>query len=682
MEETRTELIKEIMNFNEPGALKLLAKEECNINAIYKGYTVLMYACQWQLEKVALEIIKKEECDITVTDRTNETALIFASELGLNNVVLALLRRKEYNMNCIDKEKNSALMHACIYSLKDVALKLIKTKECDINAINNLGETALIKTCMCYNLADIAEAIIAREDCDINYKRIVDGFTALLISCQRKLHRIALALITREDCDINILDNDKVSALIYACDTPQIAIMEDVALALIKRKDCKLNSTDENGYTALMLACDWDSETIGLELIKRYYKKDNNLNIQDNTGKTALMYACSKDNEISDGGRLVALKLIENDCELQIRDNDGNSALIYACDWGIVTVINEIKRKLTNKYFNIEKEHKNNNNETALMRACIYNNKECIQILTDNKDHEIDWNFCLNSYYIHELFQVKFTKDTFIKLYNLGEEDCGAICLNTMGFSKNIIKELLKENQTGDIEWEGGIEWEVMKDSINEYIKEVKLNEPERLGGTEGTEEIELIGFEITNVYMMYGFFFNKLSKGYCTIIGFNREDESGHYVVIAKSDSGKTYIFDTQLKAMYRGIQNIINFLNSQQIVYIYLYTGDIKLSPPEEYSSTRGKTENTIFRPVKFPTLYNNNTISQLHNSAENENNSVNPHGKNTRKDKQMKQQKKLRLRGTITRGVTTAGLERKKKRKSKRKPKRKPKIRSKKK
>ena len=65
-------------------------------------------------------------------------------------------------------------------------------------------------------------------------------------------------------------------------------------------------------------------------------------------------------------------------------------------------------------------------------------------------------------------------------------------------------------------------------------IADIKYNEPYRLEESKDNE-VALNSFFIKNVYMIYGYFFNKLTKGYCTIIGFTREDDSGHYMVIAK---------------------------------------------------------------------------------------------------------------------------------------------------
>ena len=37
-------------------------------------------------------------------------------------------------------------------------------------------------------------------------------------------------------------------------------------------------------------------------------------------------------------------------------------------------------------------------------------------------------------------------------------------------------------------------------------------------------------------------------------------------------------------------------------------LYSVDIKLTPPDEFSVVPGQTENNTFRPERIPTIYNN--------------------------------------------------------------------------
>ena len=146
--------------------------------------------------------------------------------------------------------------------------------------------------------------------------------------------------------------------------------------------------------------------------------------------------------------------------------------------------------------------------------------------------------------------------------------------------------------------------------------------------------------------------------------------------MIIAKSDSGKTYMFDIQKGArkMYRGGNEIIKFLAKQHIVEIFLYIGDIKLDSPKQYSLIKSTLQGNIFRPPKQPTINSNlnNTFLELPTPQESVdvNNSNQLNMGNTRGTKKRKQQKKLM--GTVKRGATTAVLQRKKKKLSKKKKK----------
>ena len=484
-----------------------------------------------------------------------------------------------------------------------------------------------------------ALALIKQKHIKIN---ATDEFnkTALIYSCEYEFEKIALELIGREDCKINIPDENGKTALIHACELK----LDKIASALIGRKDCKINIRDENGKTALIHACELKLDKIALELIE---KDDSKINEIDVYKKNALMYASEYELEN------IALILIDKGSNLTLQDEYGISTLMYACQWNMVNIVKKIKETLGISKWKLEKKKINNNNQSALIIACMFNNLECLQIIT-GREEALNGRSCLNSCKYYDLFQIKFTKDTFTQLYNLGDVECGAICLNTMGFSRDIVIKLLNVNIDGY-----GIDYYEMQETINDYIKSILSKEPGILEGFTN-DKVELISFDIKNVYMIYGYFFNNLSKGYCTIIGFNREDDSGHYMVIAKSYTDTPYMIDTQEYATYRNKTEIIGFLGDQKITNIYLYSSDIKLEP-QTFSLFTG---NNTYIPERQPTMNNSNTL-KLPTPEKFSFNNVFPK-KNNRGTKKRERMKKHR--GTVTRGATTAGLQRKKKTKRK--------------
>ena len=170
----------------------------------------------------------------------------------------------------------------------------------------------------------------------------------------------------------------------------------------------------------------------------------------------------------------------------------------------------------------------------------------------------------------------------FKELFDLGPKECGPICLNTMGFDVNIIKNMISIEKVYD---------DIIKNEINKYISYVSINEPSRIYSTNTDELVEIFSIYYNNELNTTEIIDNLiklLDNRCCTIIGYSRRVGVGHVIIVAKSDTGKLYIFNPQEKKSYKGNREIENFLNKENIEELFFYSGNIKLRPPKEYSQS----------------------------------------------------------------------------------------------
>ena len=315
---------------------------------------------------------------------------------------------------------------------------------------------------------------------------------------------------------------------------------------------------------------------------------------------TGLHISCSK------GYIKIVDLLLNNGADTDIINDDKNTPLHIACSKGYIKIVDLLLNNGADT--NII-----NDNNTPLHIAIIEQNIPIINLLLKKTNIS--------------LFQIKFVEDMFETLFDLGPIQCGAICLNTMGFNKDIV-ERLKTNSN--------ITFEDMEIEINKFIEYVEINEPYRLyeGNKDKRVKLNIINvqnFSINkNFYfidIIYEILFKSLKKRFCTIIGYGRIKDYGHFTIVAKSDSNTLYIYCPQSKQMFRGEDEIKNYFKGQDISTFELYKGNIRLRPPREFSQVNGN----LYRPQRMPSinpifnspnsvpLYNNTTHATFKNTLE---------------------------------------------------------------
>lgn len=247
-------------------------------------FTALYVACNYKLDKVALELIAHHDCKPGLPGGPIElTPLMVACIQGLENVANALLDTGKSNPNSVSRNKSSALVLACEYNLQSVALRLIEMGSY-AQQINDKNNTALIFACD-HKMVEVALALIQTGN-SLPGHVSGQGYTALMISCIRNLSTIALALIQTGESKPDIVNPRGNTALISACNNS----MSEVAMALIQTGQSLPGYVGKNGNTALMMACFNNMTAVANALLDTNDAKPSQ---ENSSGMTALYYANS-----------------------------------------------------------------------------------------------------------------------------------------------------------------------------------------------------------------------------------------------------------------------------------------------------------------------------------------------------------------------------------------------------
>ena len=101
-----------------------------------KNSLELINAIGGRNERLALELLKREDININQVNESGETALILACYNEIERVALKLLEREDINVNQVDKDGETALIYACGNKMEKVALKLLEKKDINVNQVN------------------------------------------------------------------------------------------------------------------------------------------------------------------------------------------------------------------------------------------------------------------------------------------------------------------------------------------------------------------------------------------------------------------------------------------------------------------------------------------------------------------------------------------------------------------
>ena len=195
--------------------------------------TALMHACcssNSDMELVALEIIKTNKSNPSAVCRTNRlTALHLACKNNMKSAALAIIETNDSNPGQVNNEKETALLVACQNRMESVALAIIETNDSNPGQVSDIKQTALLVAC--YNrMESVALAIIETYDSNPGQVCCYAGNTALLVACRNNMESVAIALL--DTCLANPAHKDHL-ALVYASKMK----MTKVYTALLKIKN-------------------------------------------------------------------------------------------------------------------------------------------------------------------------------------------------------------------------------------------------------------------------------------------------------------------------------------------------------------------------------------------------------------------------------------------------------------
>jgi ankyrin repeat protein len=211
-------------------------------------------------------------------------------------------------------------------------------------------------------------------------------WTGLMCACFHGCTNI-IELLLNAKANTEIKDSYGKTALKICCDYNKC----DSLQTLIKFRDqltdgagfIDIDSVDKNGCTNLLYACDREYTN----LVEILLSAQADANISDNELTTPLIICCYA----SGINMCEILKLLLNHRDVQGKgvdidtvDDDGDTGLIHACMNGF---IDRVEILLSNK---ADVDLQNNNESTALMKCCEFNQFESLKLILKHRNESID----------------------------------------------------------------------------------------------------------------------------------------------------------------------------------------------------------------------------------------------------------------------------------------------------
>lgn len=176
---------------------------------------------------------------------------------------------------------------------------------------------------------------------------------------------LVIEMLLARSADVTIVDNEGITALIWAIHTRNIEIV-----SLLLRNGCPINTQDKDGQTPLFTCAFDETKTECLELL---LEKNPQIDLANKDGKTPLMAACAH-------GILEHVKmLVYCGASILSTDEDKSTPLIWACYMGHVDIV----KFLLSNGANIE--DKDRCDTTCLIWAASEGHEAVTSTLIDNK---------------------------------------------------------------------------------------------------------------------------------------------------------------------------------------------------------------------------------------------------------------------------------------------------------
>jgi ankyrin repeat protein len=397
-----TALIRAIKKGNEELVASLLAHGAKADLADAVGNTPLMVASmkgKLDVVKLVFEAMLRAglESGLNRKGVEEKAALHHAAEGGHFDVVAYLLC-KQARVDIQDRDGKTPLMLACEYAPLEVAEMLLlfggKAGEA-VKARDTSSRTALYHAVSSGDEDVVSFLLNKGAQASI---RDGAGTTPFMLACEEgHLEAAQMLFDATEGQGLEATDNQGETALHHAATWGH----RDVVAFLIS-KGAQANSRDEQGNTPFMLAC----QEGHLQVLQMLFDatQGQGLEDEDDDGCTGLHTA------ISEGHKDVVTFLLSKGAETSSRNVNGSTPLLCACGGGDLelvqmvltsregqglhdrdrngrTVLHNAASKGTKELVDfllskgVQADIKNNQQETALMTACYYGNRNVVRLL-------------------------------------------------------------------------------------------------------------------------------------------------------------------------------------------------------------------------------------------------------------------------------------------------------------
>ena len=295
-----TEFFEACDQKNETRALQILDQPNIDVNMTYGAFkdNMLTYVFQHNMESVALKVLENPKINVNYQNDTMQlTILMIAFLCKMNKLISKLLDRPDVDLNLVDYGNQTALMQ-CINFVNidsDNIYKFIDRPDFNPNVVDHSNNTLLTKLIYSYNyhhdVPRVVDKLLTRNDLDVTITNHVNK-NALMLACEFGHIAIGITLLEKYKFNINQVDNEKRSALIWACywqtqvEAPDLSYIstrkpneykkyKDPALAmkLLDCKDIDITLKDNDNKTAYDYAKENNVDGILDQLIKKFKQK-------------------------------------------------------------------------------------------------------------------------------------------------------------------------------------------------------------------------------------------------------------------------------------------------------------------------------------------------------------------------------------------------------------------------
>ncbi len=334
-----------------------------------EGNPFFVWACKKSYEALAIQLLEREDLNLSLTNSFGNTGFYFACFRGLTNIVEQLLK-KNSGVNAVNSRGYTPIMAACYKGHVDVVSMLLNENNITLNQKDILGADALDLACD-QNEKEIVQLLIARNDVNV-YRPINKGSPFLHWFYAKESEERLYEFLQREDLDVNCEDTVGRTLLHKACAEGNVELVN----VLLKHKNINIDIVyGYTGETALHIAC--MNEHIAI--VQALLAAVANVNQEDINGQRPLHIACQRGNK-----EIVQLLLEQDNIEPLVKNKRRQIAFDIACRRGEAHIAALFWEK------NIGVGWVNDNDETVLHVACLYGYKEIVDNLFEQRDISIN----------------------------------------------------------------------------------------------------------------------------------------------------------------------------------------------------------------------------------------------------------------------------------------------------